>query len=329
MFKMKAKSKKKVVIRPPAKPFISGHLWKPPTILNRMPEPEGVKHMLEMDKDLPPKIAEVAAKQGEDPEKTCLKIQQLRDMIYELGGCEPHRMDDDYLLRFLRARFWKVENSYKLMCRYYEFRENNTDLYENVNPMTLRSLGDDNIITISPYRDQEGRRVLFFKFGNWRPSKIPLTDLFKATLLMLEVGSLEPISQVVGGIGIMDLEGLSLNHAWHMSPSVAQKIIALLVTCMPVRTTAIHIVNQGWVFDTVFQMFKPLLNDRMRERLFFHGTDRASLHKHIDAEFLPERYGGTKPEYPYTYWLDHLCGNEKVVHELEQLGYVADPASEE
>lgn len=98
---------------------------------------------------------------------------------------------------------------------------------------------------------------------------------------------------------------------------------------MPVRTTAIHIVNQGWVFDTVFQMFKPLLNDRMRERLFFHGTDRASLHKHIDAEFLPERYGGTKPEYPYTYWLDHLCGNEKVVHELEQLGYVADPASEE
>lgn len=38
--------------------------------------------MLEMDKELPPKIAEVAAKQGEDPEKTCLKIQQLRDMIY-------------------------------------------------------------------------------------------------------------------------------------------------------------------------------------------------------------------------------------------------------
>lgn len=115
------------------------------------------------------------------------------------------------------------------MCRYYDFRDNNVELHANVNPMTLRSLGDDNIITISPYRDQEGRRVLFFKFGNWRPSKIPLNDLFKATLLMLEVGSLEPISQVVGGIGIMDLEGLSLNHAWYMSPTVAQKVISLLV----------------------------------------------------------------------------------------------------
>lgn len=133
----KAKPKNKVVIRHPAKPFISGHQWKPPTILNRMPEPEGVKHMLEMDRELPPKILEVACKQGEDPEKTCQKVQELRDMIYgwlncfvgnwntlnlnatflftERGGCEPHRMDDDYLIRFLRARFWKVENAYKLV----------------------------------------------------------------------------------------------------------------------------------------------------------------------------------------------------------------------
>ncbi|XP_055597104.1 clavesin-1-like isoform X2 [Uranotaenia lowii] len=294
-----------------------------------MPEVDGVKHVLELEKVLPPKIIEIARKQGEDPEKTCCLIQDLRDMIYERGDCEPHRVDDEYLIKFLRARFWKVENAYKLMCRYYTFREQNPELHENVNPMTLRSLGEDNIITISPYRDQEGRRVLYFKFGNWRPSKIPVNDLFKATLLILEVGSLEPASQVTGGIGIMDLEGLSLNHAWYMSPSVAQKVISLLVTSMPLRTTAIHIVNQGWVFDTVFQMFKPLLNDRMREKLFFHGSDFASLHKHIDPEYLPERYGGTKPEYSYTYWLDHLCRNEHVVRELEQLGYVADPATEE
>ncbi|XP_055634071.1 clavesin-1-like isoform X2 [Toxorhynchites rutilus septentrionalis] len=294
-----------------------------------MPEADGISHSLDLDKQLPPEIHEQALKQGEDPEKICLMIQELRDMIYERGECEPHRVDDDFLTRFLRARYWKVENAYKLMCRYYDFRENNIELHENVNPMTLRSLGDDDIITISPYRDQAGRRVLYFKFGNWRPSKIPLNDLFKATMLILEVGSLEPISQVVGGVGIIDLEGLSLNHAWYMSPSVAQKIISLLVTCMPVRTTAIHIVNQGWVFDTVFQMFKPLLNDRMREKLYFHGTDRASLHKHLDPEYLPERYGGTKPEYPYTYWLEHLCSNEYVIHELEQLGYVADPVTEE
>uniref|UniRef100_A0A182P9H0 CRAL-TRIO domain-containing protein n=1 Tax=Anopheles epiroticus TaxID=199890 RepID=A0A182P9H0_9DIPT len=287
-----------------------------------MPEPEGVLHQLLMERQLPPKVAEVARMQGEDPDRTSLMIEELRDMIYEKGDCIPHRIDDDYLIKFLRARFWNVRHAYNLMVRYYAFRESNPEFYENVNPMALRSLGDDDIISISPYHDQEGRRVICFKFGKWRPAKIPIVDLFRATMLLLEVGSLEPQSQVLGGIGVMDLEGLTLNHAWNLTPAVAQKMLALLATSMPLRTSQIHVVNQGWVFDTAFQIFKPMLTDKMRQRLFFHGTDRASLHKYIDPEALPERYGGTKPEYPYTYWLEHLSRDERVVNELQQLGYV-------
>uniref|UniRef100_A0A182SLW3 CRAL-TRIO domain-containing protein n=1 Tax=Anopheles maculatus TaxID=74869 RepID=A0A182SLW3_9DIPT len=294
-----------------------------------MPEPEGVVHKLYMERELPPKVAEVARLQGEDADRKSLMIEQLRDMIYEKGECIPHRVDDDYLIKFLRARFWNVLHAYNLMVRYYTFRESNPEFYENVNPMSLRSLGDDDIISISPYRDQEGRRVICFKFGKWRPNKIPIVDLFRATMLLLEVGSLEPQSQVLGGIGIMDLEGLSYNHAWNLTPSVAQKMLALLATSMPLRTSQIHIVNQGWMFDTVFQIFKPFLTDKMRQRLFFHGTDRASLHKYIDPEALPERYGGTKPEYPYTYWLEHLSRVEQIVDELQQLGYVSDPLLED
>ncbi|XP_050072387.1 uncharacterized protein LOC126560472 [Anopheles maculipalpis] len=294
-----------------------------------MPEPEGVAHKLYMERELPPKVAEVARVQGEDPDRKSLMIEELRDMIYEKGECIPHRVDDDYLVKFLRARFWNVLHAYNLMVRYYAFRESNPEFYENVNPMSLRSLGDDDIISISPYRDQEGRRVICFKFGKWRPNKIPIVDLFRATMLLLEVGSLEPQSQVLGGIGIMDLEGLTLNHAWNLTPTIAQKMLALLATSMPLRTSQIHIVNQGWVFDTVFQIFKPLLTEKMRQRLFFHGTDRTSLHKYIDPEALPERYGGTNPEYPYTYWLEHLSRVEQVVDELQQLGYVSDPLLED
>ncbi|XP_035907328.1 uncharacterized protein LOC118510046 [Anopheles stephensi] len=304
-------------------------LWKGPKIVCRMPEPAGVVHKLYMERELPPKVAEVARMQGEDPDRKSLMIEELRDMIYEKGDCIPHRVDDDYLIKFLRARFWNVLHAYNLMVRYYSFRESNPEFYENVNPMSLRSLGDDDIISISPYRDQEGRRVICFKFGKWRPNKIPIVDLFRATMLLLEVGSLEPQSQVLGGVGIMDLEGLTLNHAWNLTPTVAQKMLALLATSMPLRTSQIHIVNQGWVFDTVFQIFKPLLTEKMRQRLFFHGTDRASLHKYIDPEALPERYGGTKPEYPYTYWLEHLSRVEQVVDELQQLGYVSDPLLED
>ena len=95
--------------------------------------------------------------------------------------------------------------------------------------MSLRPIGEEDLVSVTPYRDQNGRRMMIFKVRNWRPSKIGLEDIFKAMLLVLEIGSLEPQAQILGGLGVFDLEGLSVNHVWHMSPSVAQKIINLMV----------------------------------------------------------------------------------------------------
>lgn len=128
-----------------------------------------------------------------------------------------------------------------------------------MHPFTLTKLGEDDIVSVTPYRDQNGRRIIIYKFGNWRPSKIPVDDIFKASLILLEMGAMEPQSQVLGGVGeflkllffnccyqnprkkkvhvflfqifpgIFDLEGLSLQHIWNLSPSVAKKIISLMV----------------------------------------------------------------------------------------------------
>jgi CRAL/TRIO, N-terminal domain len=61
-------------------------------------------------------LKEIALEYGEDPERTCELMQQFKDMIYELGECNPHRMDDDFLIKFLRARFWKVDAAYRLVA---------------------------------------------------------------------------------------------------------------------------------------------------------------------------------------------------------------------
>uniref|UniRef100_A0A1B0D3K1 Uncharacterized protein n=1 Tax=Phlebotomus papatasi TaxID=29031 RepID=A0A1B0D3K1_PHLPP len=136
------------------------------------------------------------------------------------------------------------EDPHRVCALIQEFRDLIYELHANVRPMSLRPIGEDDIVSVAPYRDQHGKRLMFYKIGNWKPSKIPLDDLFRATLIILEIGSMEPQTQVVGGVGIFDLEGLTLNHCWHMSPSVAQKMISLMVTCMPLRTTSIHIINQ-------------------------------------------------------------------------------------
>ncbi|KAH8404823.1 hypothetical protein KR222_004793, partial [Zaprionus bogoriensis] len=285
-----------------------------------------IEHKLNVtEEEIPEDIRLVAESQGECPQTKNETIAQFRDYIAEHKKCQPHRTDDRYLEKFLRARFWNIEKSYKLICSYYKFREDNKKFYEKVRLMDLRHLGDENILTVTPYRDQHGRRIIIYRYGLWRPNRVTIDDIFRATIVLQELGSLEPISQIAGGVAIFDLKNLSLEHLIHLSPSVAQKMIALLVTSMPIRTEALHIVNQNMVFSAAFKIFKPFLSTYMREHLFIHGSDMSSLHKHIYPEHLPKRYGGLNDDYSYTLWLDMLdkqCAGTGIQDDMEQLGFI-------
>ncbi|SPP85475.1 blast:Alpha-tocopherol transfer protein [Drosophila guanche] len=285
-----------------------------------------VEHKLNVsEEEVPEHIRLIASQQGECTKTKKQTIEQFRSYIMERNECQPHRNDDKYLEKFLRARYWKIENSYRLLCSYYKFREHNKSYYEKVRPLDLRHLGDSDILTVTPYRDQHGHRIIIYRFGLWRPNRVTVDDIFRATIVLQELGSLEPISQIMGGVAIFDLKDLGLEHILHLSPSVAQKMIALLVTSMPIRTSALHIVNQNWVFNAGFKIFKPFLNSAMRERLYIHGSDMSSLHKHIDPEHLPKRYGGLHDDYSYTLWLDMLkeqSTESSVQKDMEQLGFI-------
>lgn len=179
-------------------------------ILDVSKMPVAVSHNIDLGPDLPNEVMDIARKQGEDPERLCADIQELRDMIFgkneqhssylsffsilidsrffsrfytERGTCVPPRTDDDFLIRFLRARYFKLEHAYNLvsivttncymkgkhvlnfdyfvfqLCRYCEFRESNPELHIDVHPFLLTKLGEDDIVSVTPYRDQNGNNI--------------------------------------------------------------------------------------------------------------------------------------------------------------------------
>ncbi|XP_021918955.1 alpha-tocopherol transfer protein-like [Zootermopsis nevadensis] len=69
---------------------------------------------------------------------------------------------------------------------------------------------------------------------------------------------------------------------------------------MPLRLKEVHIVNQPFLFNMVWQMFKPFVKEKLKKRLFFHGKKMESLHEHIDPSYLPEDYGGKLPKINYS-----------------------------
>ncbi|KAJ8960654.1 hypothetical protein NQ314_006046 [Rhamnusium bicolor] len=193
--------------------------------------PSDTDVLAELDLGEPPQELLEWAKENinEDPEIKCQILEEFRDTIFERGECTPHRTDDAFLQRFLRARYFTIEKAHRLIVNYYTFKENNPEFYEGVNLRHLIKMADDALITVPPYREQTGRRILLYRIGNWKPEKFPIEELFQATMIVLELAILEQRAQILGGIALFDLGGLSMQQVWYMTPSVAHKMVQIMV----------------------------------------------------------------------------------------------------
>jgi hypothetical protein len=65
--------------------------------------------------------------------------------------------------------------------------------------------------------------------GNWDPTSFTVDDVFRATLLILELAILEERAQMKGGVCIVDCQNISMQHALCLTPSLAQKLLQMAV----------------------------------------------------------------------------------------------------
>lgn len=71
--------------------------------------------------------------------------------------------------------------------------------------------------------------TLFVILGNWDTTRYGTDEIFKATLAILELGILEHRTQILGGVCIFDLAGLTMQQAMKVTPKVAKKVIDIMV----------------------------------------------------------------------------------------------------
>jgi CRAL/TRIO domain len=155
---------------------------------------------------------------------------------------------------------------------------------------------------------------------------VTLDEFFKGCVLFLEGAMLEPETQVNGAVVIFDMNGLSLQQAFQFTPPFAKRIVDWLQDSVPLRIKAIHVVNQPKIFEMVFALFKPFLREKLRSRIYFHGKDLESLHKHISPDCLPKEYDGTLdiPRVSGEEWYELLVQCDSQYVKLNSYGYIHD-----
>ncbi|XP_045513563.1 clavesin-2-like [Pieris brassicae] len=271
-----------------------------------------------------PELLEIAPEIcNEHPDTRDAAITELRSMIFDRGECEPLRTDDEYLLRFLRARDFIIPRAHKLLVRYCEFREQCTHLYQDVDLWGLVKAGE--AYEGCMYDRPDVGRLSIMRFGKWDPSEYPVEDLVRLGIVMFEIGIRQPKLQVFGGTVLVDLEGLTLRQVSALTPSIAYQIVNIMGVSTPSKLNACHIINYNWLLNTFFFVFKKFIPQRAWDKIHFHGNDLKSLHKHLDPACLPPRYGGTcRSHVSARKWLQKIkkYRDEHFDKEMKQLGFV-------
>ncbi|KAL1124735.1 hypothetical protein AAG570_001358 [Ranatra chinensis] len=282
---------------------------------------------LELD-ELKPEVQEKARNElRETPDLAQKSIAELKDLIRAEEGLHVPIDNEAWLIRFLRPTKFYPESALNLIKHYYQFKIKHKNIYDGLTPSKEKNVFSHDVISVLPRRDQFGRRILVLSLGKkWKHNKVSLDEIYKGAVLLMESAVLEPETQVSGAVVIFDMDGLSLQQTWQFTPPFAKRIVDWLQDAVPLRVKAIHIINQPYIFNMVFALFKPFLREKLKNRIHFHGTDRKSFHEHIDPSYLPDSYGGSL-DIPLVHsmeWYGMLLKIEKEYEKINSYGFKKD-----
>ncbi|XP_032668664.1 clavesin-1 [Odontomachus brunneus] len=272
-----------------------------------------------------PEAKALAEKQLRETEENVKNgIETLKKLLQEKPNLY-YNTDDEILMTFLRPCKFYPKSALDLMQRIAEFKEKNAALLHNPLPSSEQdALLNNNIINVLTTRDHKNRRILLVHSGKlWDPSKVTSDQMFRLFYIIHTLAVLEPETQIYGCVVIMDFDGLSMKQVMGLSPSFSMRLLSFIQDAMPLRLKEVHFVKQPFLFNMVWQMFKPFVKEKLKKRMFFHGTKMSSLHSHIPPSHLPKNYGGELPEINYTSadWYPVALNFEHKMQEWSTFGF--------
>ncbi|XP_006634070.1 alpha-tocopherol transfer protein isoform X1 [Lepisosteus oculatus] len=248
-------------------------------------------------------------------------LSRLRQKAKREEGDKRYQMDlsDTFLMKFLRARDFDVDQSLKLLINYHKWRNECPEISANLHPSSVLGLLRNNYHGVLRSRDASGSRVLIYRIGHWNPKKYTAYEVFRISLITSELIVQEIETQRNGLKAIFDLQGWRFAHALQINPSLAKRISAVLTDSFPLKVRGIHLINEPIFFRPVFAMIRPFLSDKIKARIHMHGSAYVqSLCEQFPVSILPPEYGGTGPamEELCQEWTDFILQSEDWLHKL-------------
>lgn len=220
----------------------------------------------------------------------------LRTKVIESeAGLAEHYSDTQCLLRFLRARKFKVDKSFAMIEVDSEFRADFRGKDWSMEDFSsLISFADDGLIRQGGF-DKVGRPVIYCKPSLFFPSMVTDQDELVAFFVyyMDTLLSMAAKNNQEDFTAIADLAGWSMKN---FSMELMRIMIGLLQNHYPERLGRVFVINAPWVFRGAWKMIYPLLDERTRCKIYLQSDSK--IKETIAEAELEMSYGGVHADYP-------------------------------
>ncbi|RDD38308.1 Sec14 cytosolic factor [Trichoplax sp. H2] len=227
------------------------------------------------------------------------QLQALNELKAHVGTEYP--TDEATLLRFLRARSFKVEAAKKQYINQCKWRkENDVDNILNQPPPLDKEMMA--IISLGYHKhDRDGRPVYVELTGKIDANKLmelPLSEIMKRHIWHNEkqLRRAEELSKQFGKniettTQIHDMTGLNFSHRKCLS--IFKHVSKIDQDVYPERVGRVIFVNVPWLFPLLWKIASPLLDPNTREKfVVLGGNEIHKLLDYVEPENLPEIFGG-------------------------------------
>ena len=205
-------------------------------------------------------------------------------------------LNDKFLLKYLRARDYDIDESYKLIKGYFQMRKSNPEMFRTTSD--VRELVNASVCRVLPHRGPAGETIFIVRAGQWNLSKWSAADTLAATITELELAALDEETQKNGVIEVMDIRGFTMFHFLRLNPFVVKLGTDITDRCLPLKFKRIHVINGNRFMQLAWTLVKPLLGESIKSRIVFHGSDLTKLYDDIPRDLLPSTVGGTWEQPP-------------------------------
>ncbi|XP_005187769.1 retinol-binding protein pinta [Musca domestica] len=278
---------------------------------------------------LSPKLQKIAIEElNEDPLKIPGFLYDFKNWIKEQKYLHVRHDDDQFLIQFLRASRYDLQEAEKKLDYFHAFRTRYPEFFEtNVDSPKVRATHELGVTVPLPTPLNDcGSRIVVYRY-TYDPNRWRMEDLAPVCTAMHELMILnDPYACICGLTYILDMSQANMQHILQYTPSMVKKIALFYEKWMPLNMKGFYFINVHPGVELVATLFMNALSKELQEKVFICGKDLSKIADRIPLKYLPKEYGGENGSLTSIVQDYHNIWNENREYFRENRKYGTDEA---